>query len=93
MATYRKQNPVLQTGKLMQFIPENGVYVYFRYNDAKTMMVVYNSNAKATSLSTQRFAERLQGFSQARNVLNSEVLANISELSVPAHGALVLALE
>src|SRR5690606_24430135 len=42
LANYRKQHDVLHTGKLLQFIPENGVYVYFRHNEQTTVMVVMN---------------------------------------------------
>ncbi len=30
---WRKEKPVIHHGKLMHFAPENGIYVYFRYND------------------------------------------------------------
>ena len=33
LANYRKTHPVLHTGKLMHFVPEDGVYTYFRYDE------------------------------------------------------------
>jgi glycosidase len=32
LGTYRKGSTALQTGDLMQYVPEDGLYVYFRYN-------------------------------------------------------------
>lgn len=72
LANYRKNNPVLQTGKLMQYVPENGVYVYFRYNDQKTVMVVMNSNDAETTLTINRFTERTANFKQLLNLITDE---------------------
>jgi glycosidase len=93
LATYRKNNEVLQTGKMMQFVPQDGVYVYFRYNADKTVMMVMNGEEKEVALSTARFAERTSGFTQALNVATDEVLADISQLKIPAKTTLVLELK
>ena len=87
---YRNATPALQTGKLVQFIPEEGVYVYFRYDDAKTVMIVLNTSDKDVNLSTVRFAERMQGFSKAKNVLTGEVLNDLSRLEVGKYSPMVL---
>ncbi|MNG62940.1 Neopullulanase 2 [compost metagenome] len=58
LANYRKQHPVLQSGKTMQYVPEDGVYVYFRYNDQQTVMVVMNCNDQEKEVKLDRFAER-----------------------------------
>jgi glycosidase len=62
LLNYRKDNPVLQNGKMTQFIPENGVYVFFRNNDEKTVMVVCNNNDEKAVLDTKRFHERLRDY-------------------------------
>ena len=84
LANYRKNSPALQTGKLMQYVPENGVYVYFRYDSDKTVMIVMNSNDAEINLSADRFTERMQGFSKAVNVITDESLNTINKLKVPA---------
>lgn len=58
LANYRKQHPVLQSGKTMQYVPEDGVYVYFRYNDQQTVMVMMNCNDQEKEVKLDRFAER-----------------------------------
>ncbi len=58
LANYRKQHAVLQTGKTMQYVPEDGIYVYFRYNEQQTIMVVMNCNDAAKELKLDRFKER-----------------------------------
>jgi glycosidase len=93
LATYRKNNEVLQTGKMMQFVPQDGVYVYFRYNADKTVMMLMNGEEKEVSLSTARFAERITGFKQTVNVATDEVLTDISQIKIPAKTTLVLELK
>ncbi|PUZ29073.1 alpha-amylase [Chitinophaga parva] len=93
LANYRKENPVLQTGKLMQFVPEAGIYTYFRYDNNKTLMMIMNGTDKDTTVRTDRFAERTQGYTRAVNVVNKEVLPSISTVAVPAFTTLVLELK
>ena len=93
LATYRKNNEVLQTGKMMQFVPQDGVYVYFRYNADKTVMILMNGEEKEVTVSTARFAERTSGYTQAVNVATDEVLADLSQIKIPAKTTLVLELK
>jgi glycosidase len=92
LATYRRDHKVLHTGKLMQYLPENGLYVYFRYDATGTVMVASNTSDKPATLPTARFAERITGFTKARNVLTGETVNDISTLALPAKTALVLEL-
>ena len=93
LANYRKQNEVLQTGKLMQYVPEDAVYVYFRYNDDKTVMVVMNTAEEEKSIKTSRFNERMQGFSKAQNIVTDQVLDTAKSITIPAKTTLVLELK
>jgi len=92
LANYRQKTPVLQSGKLMQFVPQDGLYVYFRYNENQSVMVVTNVTNDEKTLETGRFAERMKGFSHARNVLNDETLPDLKTVRIPARTALVLEL-
>lgn len=92
LAQYRKRTPALYSGKLVQYIPQEGVYVYFRYNNDKTIMVATNSNNKEMSVKTDRYAERMKGFTSARNVVTDAALNNLFELKIPARTAWVLEL-
>ncbi|WP_295675974.1 glycoside hydrolase family 13 protein [uncultured Mucilaginibacter sp.] len=91
LANYRKNTTALQTGKLMQYIPEKGIYVYFRYDDKKTVMVVYNSRDKEQSTTTERYAERISGAKSAKNIITDE-LVNLSNLTISGKSTLLLEL-
>ena len=92
LANYRKNTPALHSGKLMQFVPQDGIYVYFRYNDNKTIMVASNTNSAAKTIETVRFAERMNGFTGAKNVLTGEMVTSLNSLALPAKTAVVLEL-
>ena len=95
---YRNNTPALQSGKLMQFAtidrePERGLYVYFRYNDLKTVMVVLNFSNVDKVLETTRFAERMAGFTKAKNVVTGKILTDLTKLEVGKNLPLILELE
>jgi len=82
LATYRKNTPALHSGKLMQYVPQDGMYVYFRYNNDKTIMIATNTMDKAMNLNTVRFTERIKGFTRARNVISNETISDISSIDL-----------
>ncbi|PKQ61132.1 alpha-amlyase [Labilibaculum filiforme] len=72
LLNWRKENPVIHTGKLMHYVPENDAYVYFRSNAEKTVMVVINKNEKAQKLDLNRFSESLGAFTSGIEVMSDE---------------------
>ena len=92
LANYRKMTPALHSGKLMQYVPQDGVYVYFRYDALKSILIATNTNGKESMVDTKRFVERLNGFSHARNVITNEEIVNLASLKLPAKTAVVLEL-
>jgi glycosidase len=96
LANFRKSSAALQTGKMMQYVPQDGLYVYFRYADstssAKTVMVITNTEDKAKSLVTDRFKERIQTAGSAVNVISGETLSQVKTINVPAKQTIILEL-
>jgi glycosidase len=93
LANFRKSSEALQTGKLMQYVPQDGIYVYFRYTDSNTVMVIINTEDKEISLDTSRFDERMGTAVAATNVITGETINQIKTITVPAKGSMVLALK
>ncbi|MBC7774415.1 MAG: cyclomaltodextrinase N-terminal domain-containing protein [Phycisphaerae bacterium] len=92
LAQYRKSCTALQTGKLTQYIPKDGIYVYFRQNEAKTVMVVMSQSDQAQTLPTQRFVENMRGFTQGKNILDDSKIVDLSQIAVPAMSVQVIEL-
>ncbi len=71
---WRKTASAVHTGKLTHFVPQNNAYVYFRYNDAQTIMVIMHTGKSEQMLPLARFSERTSGFTKGKNVLNGETI-------------------
>lgn len=96
LANFRKTSGALQTGKLMQYVPQDDIYVYFRYSESapeQTVMVIINTGDKEKQLETSRFNERIGKSTAAKNVITGEELNQIQTITVPAKGTLVLAIK
>jgi glycosidase len=74
IANWRKQNQWFGSSKLTQFVPRDGVYVYFRHTPEQSLMVIVNQNESASELDLTRFRERTTdvGFSTGQNILNHQ---------------------
>lgn len=68
LANFRKTSSAIKTGKMMQFYPIDGVYVYFRYDATQTIMCIMNTNDKPMKIDLSRFAERTKGFTSAIDI-------------------------
>ncbi|MDP2368565.1 glycoside hydrolase family 13 protein [Rhodoferax sp.] len=90
LLNWRKGAPAVHHGKLMHYTPQQGTYVYFRYNDSGKVMVVLNKNATDTTLDTRRFVEMLGPKSWGRDVIKQTRYELGQSLLVPARTALVL---
>lgn len=73
LANFRKTSTAIGEGKLMQYLPENGLYTYFRYSPQQTVMVITHTGKDPVTVKMSRFAERTTGFTQIRNIQTGEV--------------------
>ena len=93
LLNWRKNKSVIHSGKLMHFAPQDGIYVYFRYDKQHKLMVVMNKNAVTSELPTTRFAEILSTHSRATDLFSGSKFDLKKSLSLPARGVLLLELE
>ncbi|MEO6166641.1 MAG: glycoside hydrolase family 13 protein [Chitinophagales bacterium] len=80
LANFRKNSSALKTGRLMQYVPVDGLYVYFRYDANQSIMCVMNTSGKEMEIDFAKYAERTVGFSSAKSVTDNAVF-RISEKS------------
>jgi glycosidase len=91
--TWRKSKDVIHSGKTTHYIPENNVYVYFRYNEKETVMVVINNNSEKQILKTNRFKENIQNFKSGKEVLSGKIIDLNTEIEIEGKSALILELK
>lgn len=93
LGMFRKTASAITTGKMMQFVPENGVYVYFRYNPQQTIMCIMNTNTQPSTVPLARFAERLNNFTSGVDIPSGAHISLGKSLVVAGTTMLVLNLE
>ncbi len=77
---WRKDKSVIHSGRLMHYVPRDGVYVYFRYNASETVMVIINKQDEAVELDLSRFSERLDGYTKGKDCITSQFVDLSSNL-------------
>ena len=93
LLAWRKTQPAIHSGKLMHYEPRKGVYVYFRYNDKKTVMVVLNKNEKEVDLDLKRFELHLNSFESAKEFFSGQSFELKGSLKLPAKAAIIYELK
>jgi len=92
IANFRKNSSAIKTGKLMQFLPEDWVYTYFRYDEKQTVMVVMNTSNDEKKLDTKRFEERTRNYNNAKNIVTGAVNNFSGEWKIPGKTIWILEL-
>jgi len=90
LLNWRKGKAVIDSGKLRHYLPKDGVYVYFRYNDTDRVMVILNKNKTAKNLKLKRFSEMLKGHSTAHEVIADKTVTIGDNLTLAPRSAMIL---
>jgi len=91
LLNWRKGNDVIAKGSLKQFVPSNGVYVYERKFNGKSVVVFLSGSDSEKTIDLSPYKEVLPK-SQAKDVI-SENIVNLSNGSLTLQPRSVLVLE
>ncbi|MEL1242550.1 glycoside hydrolase family 13 protein [Flavobacterium flavipallidum] len=89
---WRKTNKAIHFGKTTHYIPENNVYVYFRYDNNQSVMVIINNHPEKQELNTNRFKENINHYTMAKEVLEHHIFKLAENISIEGKSALILEL-
>jgi glycosidase len=87
---FRTQSSAIKSGAMMQYIPENGLYVYFRFDSKQTVMCVMNTDTKERTVDFAKYEERTHGFKGGRDIISGNKVG--SSFSIPAMSMQVIEL-
>ena len=90
---YRKGSKVLQYGNLLHFVPQDDIYVYFRYLGSQAVMVIMNNNDEVKTVSGSDFDEFLQNYKSGIDVMTGESITALDVFSLPAKSSKVIELK
>ena len=87
---WRKSEPVIHHGKTMHYAPQNEVYVYFRYTDTKSVMVILNANDEAQTLDLSRYKQRIGSATEAKDVFSGARVNLSNSLKIPPKSSRII---
>lgn len=93
LLNWRKGKEVIHTGKTKNYVPQDGVFTYFRYNEKESVMIAINNNEENQTLDIKRFEESLQGFSKGKEVISEKKWNLKDNITIPGKSSLIIELE
>jgi len=90
LGAYRSNSSALKTGKMMQYLPEDGLYVYFRFDNNNTVMCVMNTDNKAREVNFAKYAERTHTFTTGKDIITGNKIG--AQFTIPAMSMQVIEL-
>jgi glycosidase len=90
---WRQVNPVIHKGKLLQYVPVDNVYVYFRYSDTERVMVIINNNPKAQQINWRRFAEGINEETKGFDIISKQVISFEKNYQINGKTAMIIELK
>ena len=92
LLNWRKGASAIHGGALTQYVPQDGVYVYFRQDNRQTFLVALNKADEERHIDLARFAESIRGNRFARDVLSGQEFDLAAGLTLPSRSATVFEL-
>ena len=93
LLNWRKGSDVIHHGKLKQFIPQDGIYIYFRYDEKDAVMVVINKNTESRKPDLSHFREVLKDYRAGKDVVTGKAFILADGMEIPGETVLVLELK
>lgn len=95
MIKIRRTHEALQSGKMYQFSPVDGIYTYFREDGKETIMVMLNEKERPANVQTERYRHRFYGSENGTDLYNSGSVSLIKggTIEVPAKGFRIIKIE
>lgn len=81
---WRLNAPAIHEGKLVHFVPRDGIYTYFRLHDEQNVMVIMNQNQEDVTIPREVLAEILDLFTIGTSVHDGSVIDVTADFVAPA---------
>jgi hypothetical protein len=83
--------PIIHDGSLIQFVPQDNCYVYFRVLEDQKVMVIINNATSPQVLKLDRFKEVLGNVSTGKEALSGNpIYLNVPTLEVGSKTAMII---
>lgn len=89
---WRKGNDVIAKGKMIQFMPQHGVYAYARIHNGKTVFVLLNGTDQEVTLPLTYYREIILDKKTGKDIISNRNISFENDLKMKARESLVLEL-
>lgn len=92
---WRKDADVIHNGKLIHYAParKSNLYVFFRYNDDKKVMVILSKRKEAQKLKVEDFAQMISGNEKGVEIISGNKIDLNQGLTIPAMSSMIIEFE
>lgn len=89
---WRKGNEVIAKGKMKHFMVNQGVYVYERSLNGRSVLIMLNGTSQPVDLPLDRYAEVLHGKTSGKDILSGRTVSFDHQVKLDPKGILVMEL-
>jgi glycosidase len=92
LLNWRKGNRVIAEGRMKHYVLQKGVYLYERYLGDKKVVIVMNGTTNNVEIELDRYAETLDGKSQALDIISNQNIQLSNTLNLTPKQTIILEL-
>lgn len=93
LLTFRKHCSALHDGTMKQFLPNDGIYVYFRYDDKAKVMIMVNNNDTDKNVELAHYDEMQIVGRTAHNITTGQTAELGTQITIPGKTVWILDIE
>jgi glycosidase len=90
LAQFRKTSQALGKGKTQQYLPQDGVYAYWRIFQQERVLCVINSMGESKSINWQRFTQDIKAGSIGKEVITGKSIPTNEVYTLPGKSMLII---
>ncbi len=92
LAAFRKTSSALDSGAVLQYVPKDKLYVFFRRTAKQTIMIAVNADTTLRSVLPADYTEGTAGFNSFSDVITGNRDTLKGPINLPARGILIAVL-
>lgn len=89
---WRKNAKVIHEGKFLHYVPVNNVYVYFRYTEQASVMILLNGSNKEQVVEWGRYSEGIRNNTIGKDIISGKSISLDLPLTVAPKTPLIIEL-
>ena len=93
LGNYRKNSLPITKGKLVQFVPEKGVYVFARIFENKKVLVIMNPTKEKKTIDSSRYLEIVGSAKNSKDVTTQSTFNLVGDWNLEAKKIYILEIE